>query len=110
LRNFDPFSVKKITYNAASGTVIYKSKTTQRKSKGGRENFQVFTALEFIAAITQHIPEKSFQLVRYYGWYSNRGRGERKTLTSPNIDRRKSLLPSGVNVLQGHSKSEFIPC
>jgi hypothetical protein len=28
--------------------------------------------------ITQHIPEKSFQLVRDYGWYSNRGRGERK--------------------------------
>jgi len=31
-----------------------------------------------IAAITQHIPEKSFQLVRYSGWYSNRGRGERE--------------------------------
>jgi hypothetical protein len=25
----NPFSVKKVTYNAASGTVIYKSKTTQ---------------------------------------------------------------------------------
>jgi len=34
----------------------------------------------FIAAITRHIPEKSFQLVRYYGWYSNRGRGEREKL------------------------------
>jgi len=63
----NPFSAKKITYNAATGTVIYKSKTSPRKSKGGRKNFQVFTALEFIAAITQHIPEKSFQLVRYYG-------------------------------------------
>jgi hypothetical protein len=30
-----------------------------------------------IAAITQHIPDKSFQLVRYYGWYSNsRAAGE----------------------------------
>ncbi|MCR4322025.1 MAG: DUF5615 family PIN-like protein [Candidatus Brocadiaceae bacterium] len=26
----------------------------------------------FIAAITQRIPEKSFQMVRYYGWYSNK--------------------------------------
>ncbi len=34
--------------------------------------------LEFIASITQHIPEPSFQLVRYYGWYSNRMRGDRK--------------------------------
>jgi hypothetical protein len=64
------FSVKKITYNAATGTVIYKSKKTQRRSKGGRKNFQVFEATDFIAAITQHISEKSFQLVRYYGWYS----------------------------------------
>jgi hypothetical protein len=30
-----------------------------------------------IAAITQHIPDKSFQLVRYYGWYSNKMRGRR---------------------------------
>jgi len=26
---------------------------------------------------TQHIPDKSFQLVRYYGWYSNKMRGQR---------------------------------
>ena len=70
------FSVKKITYNSATGTIIYKSNKTQRRNKGGRKNFQVFTAMEFIGAITQHIQEKSFQLVRYYGWYSNRGRGE----------------------------------
>ncbi|MCK5241615.1 transposase [bacterium] len=30
-----------------------------------------------IGAITQHIPEKGFQLVRYYGWYSNKSRGIR---------------------------------
>ena len=38
--------------------------TSQRRSKGGRKNFQVFTATEFIGAITQYIPEKSFQLVQ----------------------------------------------
>ena len=37
-----------------------------------------FTPCDFIAAITQHIPDKSFQLVRYYGWYSNKMRGQRK--------------------------------
>ena len=45
-----------------------------------QRNFEVFTPSDFIAAITQHIPEKSFQLVRYYGWYSNpavAGRGQR---------------------------------
>ncbi|MDF1614057.1 transposase [Desulfurivibrio dismutans] len=68
-----------VYHNPASGMVIYKSKPTPSRSKGGRRNFQVFSATEFIAAITQHIPEKSFQLVRYYGWYSNRGRGVGQT-------------------------------
>jgi hypothetical protein len=42
-----------------------------------QRNFEVFTPCEFIAAITQHIPDKSFQFVRYYGWYSNKMRGRR---------------------------------
>ncbi len=42
-----------------------------------KKNFEVYTAEEFIAAITHHIPEKSFQMVRYYGWYSNKSRGMR---------------------------------
>ena len=40
-------------------------------------NFEVFTPCDFIAAITQHIADKSFQLVRYHGWYSNKMRGRR---------------------------------
>jgi hypothetical protein len=73
LRN--PFSIEKLTYNEETGTVIYHSKMTHGKNK---KNFEVFAAEEFIAAITQYIPEKSFQMVRYYGWYSNRSRGERE--------------------------------
>jgi hypothetical protein len=30
-----------------------------------KKNFEIFSALDYIAAITQHIPEQSFQLVRY---------------------------------------------
>ena len=30
--------------------------------------FKMFTPLEFIAAITQRIPERLAQMVRYYGW------------------------------------------
>jgi len=36
-----------------------------------------------IARITQHIPDKSFQLVRYYGWYSNKMRGQRLKRDDP---------------------------
>ena len=28
--------------------------------------------------ITQHIPDKRFQMVRYYGWYSNKMRSQRR--------------------------------
>jgi len=72
LRN--PFSIEKMTYNDKNGTVIYRSKMTHGKNK---KNFNAYRAEEFIAAITQHIPEKSFQMVRYYGWYSNKSRGMR---------------------------------
>jgi len=30
-----------------------------------KKNFKVFSAEEFIAAITQHIPDKHFLMVRY---------------------------------------------
>ena len=70
-----PFSTVKMTYNEQMGTVIYRSKMTYGRN---RRNFEFFSAVDFIAAITQHIPEKNFQLVRYYGWYSNRMRGDRR--------------------------------
>ncbi len=69
----NPFSEKKMTYNEQTSTVIYRS----RKHANTKRNFEVFSAADFIAAITQHIPDKGFQMVRYYGWYSNRARGER---------------------------------
>ena len=52
------FSVDKLTYNEQSGMVIYNSKMTHGKEK---KIFEVYTAEEFIAAVTQHIPSKSFQ-------------------------------------------------
>ncbi|MBC8316600.1 MAG: transposase [Desulfobulbaceae bacterium] len=71
------FSMDKLSYNRDTGMVVYRSKMTHGKNK---KNFSISTADEFIADITQHIPDKSFQLVRYYGWYSNRMRGERRKL------------------------------
>ena len=39
-----------------------------------------FNALEFLAALSVHIPNKWEQLTRHYGYYSTRLRGERKKL------------------------------
>jgi hypothetical protein len=69
----NPFSLDKMHPNATGESIIYRSGLNPKI----RRNFQVFEPCDFIAAITQHIPDKSFQLVRYYGWYSNKMRGQR---------------------------------
>ncbi len=97
LRN--PFSVGKITYNSNSGMVIYKSKMTHRKIKGGKKNFGIYTANEFIASITQHIPDKNFQLVRYYGWYSNKMRGQRLKSEQAEHDEQLDQSPDEIEIL-----------
>ena len=43
-----------------------------------KRNSEVFPVLDWIAAITAHIPNKGEHLLRYYGWYSNVNRGKRK--------------------------------
>ena len=43
-----------------------------------KRNFEVFPVLDWIAAVTAHIPNKGERLLRYYGWYSNVNRGKRK--------------------------------
>lgn len=74
----NPFAVEKMQVCEPSrtnpdGSIIYRSGLNPKIKR----NFEIFSACDFIAAITQHIPDKSFQLVRYYGWYSNKMRGQR---------------------------------
>jgi hypothetical protein len=69
------FSLTKLNYVDETGTVIYHAKMTCGKNK---KNFVVYKAEDFIAAICQHIPEKFFQMVRYFGYYSNKSRGLRR--------------------------------
>jgi hypothetical protein len=70
----NPFSVSKMQVNRSGDSILYRSGMNAKIKR----NFQVFSACDFIAAITQHIPDKRFQMVRYYGWYSNKMRGQRR--------------------------------
>ncbi len=54
------FSTDKITYIEKTGKVVYRSRMQKGKN---RKNFVLYTAEGFIAAITQHIPKKNFQMV-----------------------------------------------
>jgi hypothetical protein len=78
-----PMSLLKMAYDAASGTVIYRSKM----HAGLKRNFQVMPGAEWLALLCRHIPDRYEHLVRYAGWYSNRARGERA---------KKTCLQAGV--------------
>lgn len=80
-----PIFLRKMTYDAATGTVIYRSKM----HAGLKRNFQVMPGAEWLELLCRHIPDRYAHLVRYVGWYSNRARGERA---------KKACLPANVVV------------
>ena len=52
-------------------------------SKDGRSR-KTFDALDWLALLVTHIPERYEQTVRYYGYYSNKSRGLRKKADADN--------------------------
>ncbi len=59
-----------VSYRSESSKVIYKSKSGNDAKE--------FDAIDFIASICSHIPNKNEQMVWYMGFYSNVCRGKRK--------------------------------
>jgi hypothetical protein len=99
-----PFSLARVVRLTDDGSLIYRAEQDHCRRfpgpasadlRGGpRRNFQVFSALDFLAELTQHIPEKGEHLVRYYGWYSHRQRGIRaKRSGSGSFSDRQSAEP-----------------
>lgn len=69
-----PLSLEKMSWNAETRTVLYRS----HKNWNTKRNFEVFAGPDFIAALSEHVPPKNFQTIRYYGFYSNKTRGMRR--------------------------------
>ena len=72
------FSQERMTYIQDEAKVIYQSKACPRLRSGNGEHQKVFDALEWLAAMCSHIPNKGEQMIRYYSDYSNVCRGRRK--------------------------------
>jgi hypothetical protein len=82
-----PFSLQRLIRVTPEGKVLYRAEKPdcQRFPEpagpdlfgGVSRNFQVFDPLDFIAELTQHIPEPRKHLVRYFGFYSSAARGRR---------------------------------
>jgi len=77
-----PISQERMLYipleESVNGTpqVIYTGKNSKIDER--------FTALDWLAHLVTHIPNKGEQLVRYYGYYSNKSRGKRKKADDQN--------------------------
>jgi len=83
-------TVEKMTLESPGDIVIYRSRLNAKINR----NFEVFTPTDFLAAITQHIPDKGSQMVCYYGWYSNKMRGVRQRgLPPPNCSSSARASP-----------------
>jgi len=88
-----PFSLARIIRITPAGKVIYKAEKEHCQKfpdpasadlfAGVRRNFQIFEPLDFLAELTQHIPNKGEHLIRYYGHYSNKARGMRAKQAVP---------------------------
>ena len=64
------FSQERMKYLRHEGTVVY-------RAKDGKDQ-KTLPAMEWLAAMCSHIPNRGEQMVRYYGYYSNVARGKRK--------------------------------
>ena len=84
------FSQERMTYIPEETKVIY-------QSKDGKEE-KVFDALEWLAAMYSHVPNKGEQMVRYYGFYSNVARGQAQKERSGRPD---TLYPRTGRIVKG---------
>ena len=82
-----PFSLTRLLRITRTGQVVYHAEkhrphrfpepASDDLFGGVVRNYQVFDPLDFLAELTQHIPNQGEHLVRYYGHYSNKARGLR---------------------------------
>ena len=69
-----PFTLSKMTCDAKTDMIIYRS----RLHATLKRNFQLMPALKWLRLLLNHVPDNYEHLVRYYGYYSDRARGERR--------------------------------
>jgi hypothetical protein len=72
-----PFSLARLNYDRDAGVVTYDPRVSPRSHPNSPAP-ERFSPLDPLAALTAFIPEKGLQLARYYGYYSNKARGQRR--------------------------------
>ena len=83
-----PFSLARMVTKTKEGKIVYRASHANcipfplsgdtTLMAGIPRNFEVFDPLDFLAEVTQHIPNKGEHQIKYYGFYSNKRRGMQK--------------------------------
>jgi hypothetical protein len=76
----DTFIANLMKWRHTSGFSVHNSVRIAAKDETGITN------------LAQHIPDHNFQLVRYYGWYSNRMRGEHRKMKIISFIKEKQVI------------------
>ena len=71
-----PLVLERLNWDAERAEVTYLARP--KRSKGPSGAIARWDALEFIARITDHIPEPGQQLIRIWGYYANASRANRR--------------------------------
>lgn len=87
--------------NDGVARVIYKG-----KNSGVRETF---VALDWLARLVTHIPNRGEQLVRYYGYYSNKSRGMRKKTIKEILLHLDLWMPGNHDPPNFYKEHQYIP-
>jgi hypothetical protein len=74
-----PIVLKRLRWETDSGDVVCRGRPSRRGGPDGSE--ARWDVLEFLARVVDHIPEPSQQTVRYWGFYANAARGQRRKAT-----------------------------
>lgn len=92
-----PISLARMITRTADGKIVYRASHAkcwafpksgeQTVMEGIPRNHEIFEPQDFLAELTQHIPEKGEHQIRYYGWYSNKSWGMRQNVL------REALAP-----------------
>ena len=82
-----------MTYIAADQSADSVAKVIYQSKDG--TSTKTFEALDWLAQLVTHIPSKGEQMIRYYGFYSNKSRGLRKKAGTD--DQVTALIDSDIS-------------
>ena len=78
-----PFALDRLHYDSHTGTVTYHPEKKGSDRGSNSDSPAISSALDWLAAVVTHIPNKGQQLVRFYGFYSNLRQGQKKRARAP---------------------------